>query len=283
MKTALVFEGGASRALFTCGVIDVLLENNIRADYLIGVSAGISYGIDYAAGQAGRSLRLATEYMHDKRYMGVKYLIDRSNRSIYNIPFAFRQIPDELVPFDYEAFRSFPGEIYAGVTNLETGLAEYISVPRDREGSEKLLRASCALPILFQPQEYNGKLYMDGGISDSIPFQKAVNDGCDRVIVILTRERGFSKTGEKSTPLVKRIYKDYPQFMETFLNRPDMYNRTLNSLAEYEKAGKALVIAPRDTSGYRRTERNPEKLREIYGEGRREALAALDKIREYLK
>lgn len=283
MKTALVLEGGASRALFTCGVIDTLLENNVRVDYLIGVSAGISYGIDYASGQIGRSRRLALEYMHDKRYMGFKYMFNRKIRSIYNTDFVFREIPDIYVPFDYEAFASFEGEMYAGVTDLETGCAEYISIPRDRDGSERLLRASCALPILFRPQEFDGRLYMDGGIADSVPFLRAIEDGCDRVIVVRTRERSYRKSRESATPIVERLFRSYPRFVEAFDERPEKYNRMAEALEEYERDGRIIVIAPRDTQGFKRTERRREMLEKIYEEGRHEAASALCKIYEYLK
>ncbi len=283
MKTALVLEGGASRALFTCGVIDTLLENDVRADYLIGVSAGISYGIDYASGQIGRSRRLALEYMHDKRYMGFKYMFNRRIRSIYNTDFVFRDIPDIYVPFDYDSFANFKGEMYAGVTDLETGRAEYIGIPRDRDGSEKLLRASCALPILFRPQEFNGRLYMDGGIADSVPFLRAFEDGCDKIIVVRTRERSYRKSREGATPIVERLFKNYPRFVEAFDARPEKYNQAAETLEEYERDGRIIVIAPRDTRGFKRTERRSEMLEKIYNEGRHEATAALDKIYAYLK
>ncbi len=282
LKVGLVFEGGASRTLFTCGAIDTLLRNNIRADYVIGVSAGIAYGVDYASGQIGRNLAVATTYMHDKRYMGSRYLFDRRFHGLYNLDFVFEEIPNRLMPFDFDAFSRFEGRVIAAVTDLVTGKPEYIDLPRD-DRSFKVLRASCALPILFQPEEINGRLYMDGGITDSIPYRRALEDGCDRIIVILTREHSYSKPRERAIPLAKYIYRKYPNFTRALDARADMYNETRNTLFEYEKQNKAVVIMPRNTDHFKRTEKSPERLRAMYDEGCRETEAAMQRIREYLK
>ena len=156
MKLGLVFEGGASRSLFSCGVMDALLEEEIFADYVIGVSAGIAYGSSYISRQKGRNLELSTKYMHDKRYMGIKHLLNPKNRSYYSMEFAFRQIPEKLVPFDFDAFSENTKNkaAIAVVTNLETGKAEYKELSRDDWDYQiRLVWASCALPMLFKPSE----------------------------------------------------------------------------------------------------------------------------------
>lgn len=144
MKLGVVMEGGASRTVFSCGVTDCLLEEEIMPDYLIGVSAGIAYGVSYLSRQKGRNRIIFEKYMSDKRYMGMKYLLDRNMKSYYNVPFVFGEIPNKLVPFDYEAFAAYPGEVEAVVTNIHNGQAEYLPVPRDDKN----------IVILTRPREY---------------------------------------------------------------------------------------------------------------------------------
>ena len=175
MKIGLVLEGGASRTYFSCGAMDRMLELKIYADYVIGVSAGISFGVSYSSRQTGRNRRIMTDYQHNKQYAGIRHLLDRKNKSYYNLKYVFDDIPNGLLPFDYETFDGRKESCIAVVTDMESGKPEYIELPADREFTA--LRASCALPLLFKPIEINGKLYMDGGVSDSLPFEKAFSDG----------------------------------------------------------------------------------------------------------
>lgn len=285
MKLGLVLEGGASRSLFSCGVMDALLEENIFADYVIGVSAGIAYGTSYVSRQKGRNLELSLNYMHDKRYMGVRHLINPRNRSYYNIDFAFRQIPEKLVPFDRSAFEENTKNCtaIAVVTNLETGKPEYKKLSTtDWDYHIRLIWASCALPILFQPENLEGNLYMDGGISDPIPYRQAINDGCDKIITVLTRERSYSKNSDASARLASRIYRKYPDFAKSLLDRPAKYNHDRNELFELENAGEMFVISPTETSGFSRTERRPEKLQKMYDDGYTTAKQNMPRLKSYL-
>ena len=166
MKLGIVMEGGASRTIFSCGVTDCFLEEGLMPDYFVGVSAGIAYGVSYLSRQKGRNWQLTETYMPDKRYMGPKYLFDRNMKSFYNIPFVFGEIPNKLLPFDYEAFKAFNGEAEAVVTNIRSGQAEYLPVPRD-DKDFSLIVASCSLPILFQPVKIGRHYYLDGGVSPS--------------------------------------------------------------------------------------------------------------------
>ncbi len=281
MKLGLVFEGGASRTLFSCGVMDALLEENVKADYIIGVSAGIAYGVSYASGQIGRNLKVATEYMSDKRYMGLRHMFNPKNRSYYNLEFVFREIPQKLIYFDYDAFANFEGEIIAVVTNLKTGNAEYMNVPRNKE-SFKLLQASCALPVLFAPEEIDGNLYMDGGIGDSIPFKRALDDGCDKIITVLTREKDYVKHNELTTKIAKKYYRKYPEFLKALTERPEKYNKCREELFEYAEKNNSVIIMPNTTKNFRRTEKTPERLTDIYNEGYKIAMDMMPKIKEYI-
>ena len=192
MKAGMVFEGGAFRTVFSCGVMDSFLDEGIMPDYMIGVSAGAAYGTSYASKQKGRNLEIIKTYCNDKRYMGMRNLLNPKNRSYYNLKFSYETIANELIPFDAETFRKYPGESKAVVTNVLTGNAEYFDIDRN-DPHYTLLKATCALPLLFPLIYINDTPYLDGGLSDSIPFEQAFKDGCDKVVVILTREEGYKK------------------------------------------------------------------------------------------
>lgn len=279
MKLGITMEGGASRTVFSCGVADAFLEEDIMPDYFIGVSAGIAYGVSYLSKQKGRNLKIAQEYMNDKRYMGIRHLLKSKN--YYNIPFVFGEVPNELEKFDYDAFEAFPGRVEACVTNIHTGKAEYLEVPR-RDDKFDVLVASCALPILFQPVKVGKHYYLDGGLSDSIPYKRAIQQGCDKNIVILTRERGYVKKPERAGDISQKLYKMYPKIAEDLKTRPEKYNACMAELLEKEQAGEVFVIAPETTHGVGRTESNPKKLTILYQEGYRQAKKQMKDLKKYL-
>lgn len=281
MKTGLVLEGGALRAIFSSGVCDGLLDGGIMTDYVIGVSAGIAYGVSYVSQQPRRNLEVVTRYAPDRRYMGWRNLTDKSNRSYFGLEFGFSTIPNELIPFDYDTFAAFPGEVEAVVTNLNTGKANYLPVPRrDREAT--VLQASCAMPLLFPIYEIGGQPYLDGGIGDAIPWQRAL-DKCDRVVVVLTRPRHYRRKPDHMMKLIRRRYRNYPTFVEAMENRAEVYNRDRAELFQAEREGKLLVIAPQSTLGVARTERDTEKLRLLWAAGYQAAIDRLEEIRDYLQ
>lgn len=282
MKLGITMEGGASRTIFSCGVADALLEENIMPDYFIGVSAGIAFGTSYLSKQKGRNLEIAQKYMPDKKYMGMKHLINRKNRSYYNIPYVFDEIPNKLLPFDYDEFERYPGKVVAAVTNIHTGKAEYIEVPR-RDEKFDVLVASCALPVFFQPVKIGNHYYLDGGLVDSVPYRQAIKEGCDKNIVIVTRERDYVKKTEKSTGIVRKLYKKYPKVIEALENRPKQYNACMKELYEAENRGEVFVIAPKTTLGVGRTESDPEKLTQLYEEGYRQAKEQMTDLKKYLE
>lgn len=281
MKIGLVLEGGASRTVFSCGVMDVLLENNIVTDYVIGTSAGIAYGTSYASKQIGRNRTVAVNYMSDKRYMGMKHLFNPKNRSYYNLDFVFGDIPNKEVLFDFEEFSKFEGAVIATVTNLKTGKVEYMPVPAD-DKAFTIIRASCALPIMFKPIKIDGVKYLDGGICDPIPYKKALEDGCDKIIVILTREEGYRKDKSKSEKLVNLAYHNYPEFMASLHKRPEIYNSSVDELKKLQSEGRALIIRPERIQGISRTESNPEILDKLYLQGIDVGNKRLDEILEFI-
>ncbi|MCI5928341.1 MAG: patatin family protein [Pseudoflavonifractor capillosus] len=283
MKTGLVLEGGAFRTIFSSGACDGLLAADIMPDYCVGVSAGIAYGVSYISKQSGRNLEILTHYANDKRYMGVNNLLRPGNhRCYFGLQFTYDTIPNELIPFDYETFAAFPGEVEAVVTNMDTGKAEYLPVPKRDEHFE-LLQATCALPFLFPVYHINGKPYMDGGAADAIPYDHAVEKGCDRVVVILTRERSYIRKQESLQPLIDRFYRKYPKFCDTMRRRADDYNACRGRLFRLEREGKVLIIAPKCTKGFSRTERDVEKIKALYQDGYQQAVARQEEIRAFLK
>lgn len=281
MKTGLVLEGGALRAIFSSGVCDALLDGDIMTDYVIGVSAGIAYGVSYVSKQPRRNLEVVTRYAPDKRYMGMNNLVDKENRSYFGLKFAYDTIPNELIPFDYDTFAAYPGQVEAVVTNLNTGKADYLPVPR-RDKKSLLLQATCAMPLLFPIYKIGGQPYLDGGAADSIPWKRALERGCDRVMVVLTRPRAYRRKPDQMIRLIRKQYKQYPAFVKAMETRAQRYNRDREELFEMEKEGKLLVIAPQSTLGVGRIERDTEKLRLLWAEGYQMTVDRMDEIRDYL-
>ena len=267
MKTGLVLEGGALRTIFSSGVCDALLDKGLPLpDYTVGVSAGIAYGVSYLSRQSRRNLKLVTTYANDRRYMGWRNMADRRNRSYFGLKFAYETIPNQLLPFDYETFAAYPGTVEAVVTNLNTGKAEYLPVPR-RDALNLLLQATCAIPMMFPIIELDGQPYLDGGCADAIPWRRAFEAGCDRVVVILTQPRDYCKEGDHTIRMIERHFRKYPDFVETMRTRSERYNTSREALFELEAQGKVLVIAPEDTLGCSRTEKDLEILRALWQSG----------------
>lgn len=281
MKTALVLEGGALRTIYSSGVCDAFLDGGLPLpDYTLGVSAGIAYGVSYLSRQSRRNLQLACHYANDKRYMGFRNLADPRNRSYFGLKFAYETIPNELLPFDYDTFSAYPGRAEAVVTNLLTGEAEYLPVPR-RDSPNLQLEATCAIPLMFPTIYIGGQPYLDGGCADAIPWRRAFQEGCGRVVVVLTREREYRKKPGRSDQAIARAFRRYPNFQETMRTRPERYNACREELFALEREGRALVIAPRDTLGCSRTERNLDTLRALWQEGYFDGRREMEKVREF--
>ena len=267
MKTGLVLEGGALRTIFSSGVCDAFLDLGLpMPDYTIGVSAGIAYGVSYLSRQSRRNLKLVTTYANDHRYMSWRNMLNPKNRSYFGLKFSYETIPNELLPFDYDAFEAYPGTVEAVVTNLNTGRADYLPVPR-RDDHNLLLQATCAIPMMFPVIEIDGQPYLDGGCADAIPWKRAFDQGCDRVVVLLTRERSYRKDAERLMPILRRAFRQYPAFLETLSTRAERYNRCREELFALEREGKVLVIAPESTAGFSRTERDTDKIRRMWQSG----------------
>lgn len=280
--TGLVLEGGAVRTIYSSGVCDGFLEQNFLADFVVGVSAGIAYGVSYVSRQEGRNLKILERFVRDSRYMGMTNLLKPGNRSYFGLDFAYDEIPNYLVPFDYGAFERYPGRVEAGVTNLLTGKTDYYPMTCE-DKRFVLLRATCAMPLLFPIFEINGKPYLDGGVGDGVPFRRALRAGCDKLIIVLTRERSYYRGPERLEKMICRRYREYPAFCEAIRTRADRYNDDHAEILELERQGKALIFAPKCTRGFSRTERDLDKIRALWKEGRDEAVARIGEVRSFIE
>lgn len=278
MKVGLVLEGGAMRGMYTAGVLDVFLEKCIFVDAVVGVSAGALFGVNYLSRQKGRVIRYNKRFNSDKNYMGLRPLLREGN--IVNTKYAYEEVPRKLDPFDDESYKKSGIPFYAVVTDIETGEPEYIQVYSAFEQMD-VLRASGSMPFVSKPVLYNNKMYLDGGISDSIPFQWLSSQGYDKLIVILTRDMEYRKK-PMSSSLIKLFYKKQPQLSEKLLKRHDVYNKSVELLKQWENEGKVFVIRPSKPIEIGRIETNPDKLQEVYDLGLKDATESLLELQKYI-
>jgi predicted patatin/cPLA2 family phospholipase len=239
---SLILEGGTLRPIFSAGVMDALLDQELMFPYCIGVSAGISNGFSYISKQKRRNIDIMEKYRHDKRYIGYRNFL--SSRSLFGLDFVFDEIPNKLLPFDMEAFHSYDGELLVGVTNAQTGLSEYIN-GMDIDEKSTMLRATCAIPLFFPAIEMNGSKYYDGGLSDPIPIRKAIADGNKQHLIVLTQPKGYVKQFSKQNAMIGKLFKSkYPNLEEILLTRHDKYNETVEFCEQLEQQGEAIILRP---------------------------------------
>lgn len=279
MKIGLVLEGGAMRGMYTAGVLDTFLDADVKIDGIIGVSAGVLFGVNYLSKQKGRVIRYNKRFINDKRYMGFWSLITTGN--IINKEFSFYEVPQKLDVFDNETFKKSETEFYATITNMETGKAEYIKL-EDLFAQMEVLRATSAMPYVSKIVELDSGKYLDGGISDSIPVEKCKELGYDKIIVVLTRPLDYRKKKPKEF-FAKTFYRKYPNFAKTLNNRYKMYNETVEKIIDMENKKEIFVIRPSRLVNVKRIEKNPEKLQEMYDLGIQDSKNILDKLTEYIK
>ena len=280
MKKGLVLEGGAMRGLFTAGILDVLMEENIEFDGVIGVSAGACFGCNYKSGQIGRTLRYNLKYCKDPRMSGFRSLIRTGD--IYGAEFCYRMIPKELDIFDTKAFIDSPVEFHVVATDVNTGKPIYHKCTDGGDNDLDWIRASASMPLVSQIVTVEGRKMLDGGISDSIPLKYYQSIGYDKNLVILTRPREYVKTVNKLLPLMRIKLRKYPKFIETMASRHTDYNETLHYIREEEKKGTTFVLCPDAELPISRVEHDPERIQKVYEIGRQTAYKNIDRIREFL-
>jgi len=278
MKVGLVLEGGAMRGMYTAGVLDVFMENNIEVDGIVAVSAGVLFGVNYLSKQKGRVIRYNKKFIKDKRYMGIRSLITTGN--IINKQFSFYEVPYKLDIFDDETYKKSKVDFYATITNVETGKPEYIKVDSVFKQME-VLRATSAMPFVSEFVEIDNKKYLDGGISDSIPIDKCKELGYEKIIVVLTRPVEYRK--KKSNELFTKIkYSKYPNLVKTINNRYKNYNDTVEKIIDKENKKEIFVIRPSRLVKIKRIEKNENKLQEMYDLGIEDAKNRLEDLKRFI-
>ena len=280
MKKGLVLEGGAMRGMFTCGVIDVFLENNIAFDGLAGISAGAIFGCNYKSKQIGRGVRYNKKWGRDPRYFGIFSLIFTGD--IYGKEFCYHKIIDELDPIDKKSYKENDIDFFIGATDIEEGVIRYFNSKEVDERSIEWLRGSASMPLVSNVVEVDGYKLLDGGMMDPIPYSIMIENGYEKNIIVLTQPRDFIKKKASLMSIIKLKYHNYPKLVDAMANRHILYNKQLEEIRQLEKENKVYVIAPNELLTIKRTENNPKKLEEVYQIGRKITVEKLDKIKAFL-
>jgi len=281
-KTALVLEGGAIRGIYTAGVLDTMLKHELNFPYTVGVSAGAAFGASYISRQIERNLEINTRFTNDPRYMGYRNLVRKG--AFFNFDFIFGEIPEHLVPFDFETFFNSGSRFVTGITNCRTAQCDFFeSTDFTKEELKTALTASSSMPFVSKMIPFKDQLYLDGGISECIPMAQAYRDGKDKLIVVLTRNFGYRKKPFKSPAVIRRAYRKYPEFAEAIVNRPEVYNAQLAEVEAKEKAGELFVIRPQAPVTVKRMEKDVSKIRDFYFTACQETEALMPALTKFLQ
>ena len=280
IEAGLVVEGGGMRGVYTAGVLDYFMEKNLYFDDCYGVSAGACHISSYVSKQIGRSIKVTLDYINDKRYCSVNSLIKTGD--MFGVEMLYDLIPNKLELYDYDTFNKFKGNFYSVVTNCKTGKAEYIKI-KDMKKDIIAVRASSSLPLLSRIVEINGKEYLDGGITDSIPIKKSIKDGHKKNVVILTRDKTYRKSKPKFLSFFKLKYKKYPNLVKAIENRYKMYNETLDFIEEEKAKNKVFIIQPKLPVKISRIEKDKDKLKALYNQGYEDAKEIYEDSMKFLE
>lgn len=280
-STALVLEGGGFRGIFTSGVLDVFMERGLAGFSSVwGVSAGALNAVNYLAGQVGRTCRINLAFRDDRRYMSPYQLAKTGN--IMSTTFLYNDVQNELDPFDYDAFARNPSRMYAVLSDVVFGRPEYVRIT-DLRTQTDYVRASASLPVLSRMVELDGRLFLDGGTTDSVPLERALREpDSERAVVVLTRERGYKKTSSSLLPLARQMYDDYPYYLQALERRPQMYDAQRAYIWAQEEAGRAFVICPEGPVSVANMEHDGAKLLDLYMQGRRAAQKQWARLEAFL-
>lgn len=281
-QAGLVLEGGGMKGIYTAGVLDFFMEKDILFSSVYGVSAGACHMCSYLSGQKGRARDITVDYLDSRQYCSAESLVLTGD--LFNVDMCYHTIPDYLYPFDHEAYDRYPGKAYAVVTNIETGSAEYLRVRDLRKEIDKI-RASASLPLVSRNVKIGDRKYLDGGIADSVPIQRAILDGNRKNVVVLTKEEGYVRepVGTAQLALIKARYLKYPKVYELMAERHTAYNQQMEYLYRQVENGQAYLIRPRFPSKVGRIEKDKEILLELYRQGYEEAAEQYGRLKDYLQ
>ncbi len=277
--SSLILEGGTFRTLFTSGVLDAFLEHDIMMPYVVAISAGAINACSYVSQQKERSLRVLMDYRHDKRYMGLKNFL--KEKSLFGLDFAYNVIPNELDIFDWDTYKRYDGKLLFGVTNAATGQVEYMDA-REMDRQCMMLRATCAIPILFPEIKLNNTPYYDGGLAEPIPIMHGVENGFKKHVLVLTRPKGYRKQMDRQSKwAMKLLAKRYPNLVKSMQKRADHYNASLEYCEQLEAQGKAFIFRP--TQALNSFEKDTMQMRKNYDMGYEQAMQQIDALKQFLK
>ncbi|MEE1220108.1 MAG: patatin family protein [Ruminococcus sp.] len=279
-KTGLVMEGGAMRGMFTAGVIDVMMENNIRYDGAIGVSAGAVFGCNYKSGQIGRAIRYNKRFCGDKRYSSFQSFLTTGD--LYGADFCYNELPFKLDIWDFKAFEENPMEFYVTCTDVVTGKPVYHKCSDGLHNDIQWMRASASVPLVSRIVEIGENKLLDGGISDSVPIKHFEKLGYNRNVVILTQPLDYIKKKNSLMWLIKLKLGNYPEMVKAMANRHIMYNETTKYIREKELSGELFVIRPPQALNIGSVEKNPDELERVYQIGRKTAENCLEQLKVFL-
>ncbi|WP_395150874.1 aminotransferase class I/II-fold pyridoxal phosphate-dependent enzyme [uncultured Allofournierella sp.] len=280
--STLILEGGALRGIYTSGVLDALMEQQLYLPNVVGVSAGALNGLSYLSGQPGRSRDINLTYVHDKRYMGPSHLL--KSFSFFNFDFVFGELSQTLLPFNYQKFYASSQTLWAVATNCRTGKPMFYSSKEMGEGFFDACRASASMPLLCSMVKVNGDVCLDGGIACSVPLPQELPFEAGKIVLVLTRQKGFRKKSQGAAveTMYRRRYKNHPELIDACLNQATEYNRRMDLIDQLEQEGKIFVIRPQTPVRVSRTERDVHKLRNLYEQGYREAMECMNNLRAFL-
>ena len=267
-KTALVLEGGGLRGVFTCGVLDCFMDKGIHFPFTVGVSAGACNGLSFMSGQRGRARASNIDLMDKYHYIGFRYLL--TQRCIMDFKLLFEDFPERIIPYDYDAYFSNPDRFVMVATNCLTGKAEYLEERSSSARIMDIVRASSSLPFASPITNVDGIPMLDGGIADSIPVEYAISQGYEKIVVVLTRNKGYRKRNSSMT-LAKVAYRKYPNLQKALAERNAVYNRTMDLVERLEDEGRIIAIRPSKPVEVGRMEKDTSKLAALYEEGYNEA------------
>ena len=276
--TSLVLEGGGTRGFFSAGVFEAFMDEGIMFPYILGISAGAANAMSYIAGQRGRNRQIVAQYISHKDYVSFRNLF--KVKSLFGYDYIFKTIPQNHVFWDEEIFNATDTRFIIGTIDINTGKSCWFEKDEiDLSDCINTLIAACSLPLLSEIVHYGGKELMDGGISDPIPIEKAIADGNDFHVVVLTRNMGYRKAPFKFKGLMKLFYKKYPHFIDAVVNRHIIYNRQLALCEKLAQEGKAIIIRPQTPLSLGRSATDTNKLLQLYDEGHDEGKKAVDKLK----
>ncbi|WP_226641445.1 patatin family protein [Mesobacillus subterraneus] len=279
-NSGLILEGGGMRGVYTAGVLEYFLENELFFPYVIGVSAGACQGSSYVARQPGRNRQVTIDYVKHRDYISYRNLFLK--KELFGMDFIFDKLPNELVPFDFDSFNSAAERFLVGTTDCITGEPVYFDKNDIPEDFLKIIRASSTLPFMAPAIEFQGRTLMDGGISDPIPIRKAMTDGVQKNVIVLTKPKGYRKKKSSFSWLPRYVYKDYKGLHKALEIRYQMYNQTLDYIEELEDRNEIVVIRPSQDLKVGRVERNPDKLTRLYEVRYEDAKHSFESLKDWL-